>query len=213
MTRPDRDALEGVRLLSSTRPRPVVMFVDEDDPDFMQAAIDAGVSSYNVGSVTPAEMKPMLRAAVALFRKYQQTDQARQRPKRDVIDRGDPDPHAQVLRTRGLSLAAARGDIERTAHRGHRPDIGRGTRRGPRMTDTIRLGVLRLTDGSPTVLAEADGLFASEGIDVALQVEPSWANVARVGAVSPGAGLRLREACGALNPRRNPHCAGQRYHR
>ena len=62
MTRPDRDALEGVRLLSGTRPRPVVMFVDEDDPDFMQAAIDAGVSSYNVGSVTPAEMKPMLRA-------------------------------------------------------------------------------------------------------------------------------------------------------
>src|SRR6185312_8981548 len=73
MTRPDRDALEGVRQLSSTAPHPVVMFVDQDDPDFMQAAIDAGVSSYNVGSVTPAEMKPMLRAAVALFRRYQHT--------------------------------------------------------------------------------------------------------------------------------------------
>lgn len=46
------------------------------------------------------------------------------------------------------------------------------------MTDTIRLGVLRLTDSAPAVLAEAEGLFASQGINVALQVEPSWANVA-----------------------------------
>jgi response regulator NasT len=73
MTRPDRDALEGVRQLSRTTPHPVIMFVDRDDPDFMQAAIDAGVSSYNVGSVTAGEMKPLLRAAVALFRRYEQT--------------------------------------------------------------------------------------------------------------------------------------------
>jgi ABC-type nitrate/sulfonate/bicarbonate transport system substrate-binding protein len=46
------------------------------------------------------------------------------------------------------------------------------------MTDPIRLGVLRLTDSAPAVLAEAEGLFAAEGLDVALQVEPSWANVA-----------------------------------
>lgn len=46
------------------------------------------------------------------------------------------------------------------------------------MSDPIRLGVLRLTDSAPAVLAEAEGLFAAEGIDVALRVEPSWANVA-----------------------------------
>jgi two-component system, response regulator / RNA-binding antiterminator len=73
MTRPDRDALEGVRRLSATMPHPVVMFVDQDDPDFMQAAVDAGVSSYHVGAVTPIEMRPILQAAVALFRRYQQT--------------------------------------------------------------------------------------------------------------------------------------------
>jgi two-component system, response regulator / RNA-binding antiterminator len=73
MTRPDRDALEGVRRLSATMPHPVVMFVDQDDPDFMQAAVDAGVSSYNVGTVSPIEMRPILQAAVALFRRYQQT--------------------------------------------------------------------------------------------------------------------------------------------
>ena len=46
------------------------------------------------------------------------------------------------------------------------------------MTGPVRLGVLRLTDSAPAVLADAEGLFAAEGVDVALQVEPSWANVA-----------------------------------
>jgi two-component system, response regulator / RNA-binding antiterminator len=116
MSRPDRDALEGVRLLSSTRPRPVVMFVDEDDPDFMQAAIDAGVSSYNVGSVTPTEMKPMLRAAVALFGKYQQTHQALTEAEarlreRDVIDRAK----AILIRTRKFSEPEAYRWLRREA--------------------------------------------------------------------------------------------------
>lgn len=116
MTRPDRDALEGVRLLSSIRPHPVVMFVDEDDPVFMQAAIDAGVSSYNVGSVTPAEMRPILRAAVALFRKYQQTHQALTEAEarlreRDVIDRAK----AILIRTRKFSEPEAYRWLRREA--------------------------------------------------------------------------------------------------
>jgi ABC-type nitrate/sulfonate/bicarbonate transport system substrate-binding protein len=42
----------------------------------------------------------------------------------------------------------------------------------------LRLGVLRLVDSAPAVLAAADGLFADEGLDVQLLVEPSWANIA-----------------------------------
>ena len=71
MARPDRDALDNVRSLSRTRPHPVVLFVDEDDPAFMQEAIAAGVCSYNVGSVAAADIKPVLWAAVALFRHMQ----------------------------------------------------------------------------------------------------------------------------------------------
>lgn len=43
---------------------------------------------------------------------------------------------------------------------------------------TVRLGLLQLTDSAPTVLADAEGLFAAEGIDVSLYEEPSWANIA-----------------------------------
>jgi response regulator NasT len=76
MARPDRDALDGVRSLSRERPHPVVLFVDEDDPAFMEEAIAAGVCSYNVGALADAEVKPILRAAVALFRRFQATQAA-----------------------------------------------------------------------------------------------------------------------------------------
>lgn len=42
----------------------------------------------------------------------------------------------------------------------------------------MRLGLLRLTDAAPVVLAAERGLFAAEGAAVTLSVEPSWANIA-----------------------------------
>ncbi len=71
MARPDRDALDGIRQVTARHPRPIVLFVDEDDPAFMEAAIGAGVSSYNVLGVPPPDVKPILRAAIALFRRHQ----------------------------------------------------------------------------------------------------------------------------------------------
>lgn len=46
------------------------------------------------------------------------------------------------------------------------------------MRADVRLGILRLTDAAPVVLAQAHGLFAAEGLDVNVSVESSWANVA-----------------------------------
>ncbi len=71
MARPDRDALEGIRAVSAHTPRPIAMFVDHDDPAFMEEAIGAGVSSYNIAGVPPPDIKPILRAAAALFRRHQ----------------------------------------------------------------------------------------------------------------------------------------------
>ena len=51
----------------------------------------------------------------------------------------------------------------------------RGQAPGPAM---IRIGVLRLTDSAPIIVAHEFGFFADEGLDVALSVEPSWANIA-----------------------------------
>jgi two-component system, response regulator / RNA-binding antiterminator len=92
MARPDRDALEGIRVVASNAPRPIVLFVDEDDPAFMEEAISAGVSSYNVLGVPPPDVKPILRAAAAMFRRHQtarsELRQAERRLlKRETVDR------------------------------------------------------------------------------------------------------------------------------
>jgi response regulator NasT len=104
MARPDRDALDGIRRVTAVNPRPVVLFVDEDDPGFMEEAISAGVSSYNALGMPPPDVKPILRAAVALFRRHQQaqTDlrQAETRlQERAIIDRAK----AVLIRQRRLS--------------------------------------------------------------------------------------------------------------
>ena len=72
IARPDRDALDGLRRVSAHNPRPIVMFVDRDDPAFMEAAIAAGVSSYNVIDTAFPDIKPIVLAAIAIFRKHQQ---------------------------------------------------------------------------------------------------------------------------------------------
>ncbi|MDB5395246.1 MAG: response regulator receiver protein, partial [Rhodospirillales bacterium] len=48
MSRPDRDSLEAIREVTARDPVPIVMFVDRDDAGFMEEAIEAGVSSYNL---------------------------------------------------------------------------------------------------------------------------------------------------------------------
>ena len=92
MARPDRDALDGIRQVTARDPHPIVLFVDEDDPNFMEEAIGAGVSSYNVLGVPPPDVKPILRAATALFRRHQeardgQVQAETQLKEREIVDR------------------------------------------------------------------------------------------------------------------------------
>lgn len=92
MARPDRDALDGIRQVTARDPHPIVLFVDEDDPAFMEEAIGAGVSSYNVLGVPPPDVKPILRAAAALFRRHQdaldgQANAETKLHEREIVDR------------------------------------------------------------------------------------------------------------------------------
>jgi two-component system, response regulator / RNA-binding antiterminator len=116
MARPDRDALDGIRQVAALNARPVVLFVDEDDPAFMEEAIGAGVSSYNAIGMPPPDVKPILRAAVALFRRHRQAQddlkQAENRlSERSVIDRAK----AILIRQRRLSEPDAYKWLRRTA--------------------------------------------------------------------------------------------------
>jgi response regulator NasT len=116
MARPDRDALDGIRQVTALNTKPVVLFVDEDDPAFMEDAISAGVSSYNAAGVKPPDVKPILRAAAAMFRRHRQArqdllDAEARLQARGVIDRAK----AILIRQRRISEPDAYKWLRRTA--------------------------------------------------------------------------------------------------
>ena len=87
MARPDRDGLDDLRRAGAANPRPVVMFVDRDDRGFMEEAIAAGVSSYNVVGVAFPDIKPIVMAAVAIFHKHQQVADDLMHAKATLLER------------------------------------------------------------------------------------------------------------------------------
>lgn len=48
---------------------------------------------------------------------------------------------------------------------------------GPPELSTVRIGMVPLTDCAPLAIAHAQGRFRKYGVDVALSLEPSWANI------------------------------------
>ena len=46
------------------------------------------------------------------------------------------------------------------------------------MSTEIRIGLLRLTDSAPVVVARDRGIFQDLGVDPVLSIEPSWSNIA-----------------------------------
>jgi response regulator NasT len=129
MARPDRDALDGIRQVTARNPHPIVLFVDEDDPAFMEEAIGAGVSSYNVLGVPPPDVKPILRAATALFRRHQkardgQAHAESRLQEREIVDRakailikdrrlGEPEAY-RWLRKQAMTSGKRIADVART---------------------------------------------------------------------------------------------------
>lgn len=87
MASPDRDALEDIRQVSAVAPKPIILFADQDDPSFMEEAIAAGVSSYNVTGISLPNVKPIVVAAVALFRRYRQMERELEAAKATLEER------------------------------------------------------------------------------------------------------------------------------
>ncbi|MEN3158457.1 ANTAR domain-containing protein [Alkalimonas sp. NCh-2] len=76
MDSPDRDTLEHMAVISQHNPKPIVFFAEQDqDPDNIRLAIQAGVSAYIVDGLTPKRVKPILDVAIARFHEFQQLRQ------------------------------------------------------------------------------------------------------------------------------------------
>jgi response regulator NasT len=64
---PSRDTLEHLATVSSTSPRPVVVFAEDPSHEPMQQALKAGVSAYVIAGLNPARLMPVLQVAIARF--------------------------------------------------------------------------------------------------------------------------------------------------
>ncbi len=65
---PGRDSIESLRTVAQNNPKPIVMFVEEENPTGFQQAIEAGVSAYVVDGLTPKRVKPVIDVAIARFK-------------------------------------------------------------------------------------------------------------------------------------------------
>jgi response regulator NasT len=68
---PGRDVLDSLSVINAHNPTPVVMFSEEEDPDFIKDAVDAGVTAYMMGGVDTEKVKPVIDVAMAQFKSYQ----------------------------------------------------------------------------------------------------------------------------------------------
>ena len=116
LDRPKRAVLHDLRRLCADHPRPVVMFIGCDDPVFMEEAIAAGVGSYNVVTAELPHIRPIVLAAVAVFRGQQRLAAELQQVKtslkeRETIDRAK----ALLIRERNLDEPTAYRWLRRKA--------------------------------------------------------------------------------------------------
>jgi two-component system, response regulator / RNA-binding antiterminator len=105
---PDRDTLEGMRAITKQRPRPIVMFTNNDDVELMESAVRAGVSAYVVDGMSPKRILPILKTAMLRFALYEgvrrELDETRiALADRKIIDRAK----GILMQQRGLSEDAA----------------------------------------------------------------------------------------------------------
>ncbi len=116
MARPDRDGLDSVRSLSAANVLPVVMFVDDDDPEFMEAAIAAGVTSYHLYDLALPAIKPVLRTAMAFFKRSRQMSTRLAEAEEQIAARQTIEAAKRLLMTQDkMSEPAAHRFLQRRA--------------------------------------------------------------------------------------------------
>lgn len=108
MEAPGRDTLEQMREVSRDNPRPIVLFSNQRDPEYIRQAVKAGVSAYVVDGLQKERVLPIVEVAIARFREFQvlrcELEETRSRlQERKIIEKAK----GILMRRRGLSENAA----------------------------------------------------------------------------------------------------------
>lgn len=108
METPGRDTLEQMREIGRDRPKPIILFSNKRDGDYIRQAVQAGVSAYVVDGLSRERIMPIVEVAMARFREFEALRQELQETKNQLADRKVIDKAKGILMVRkGLSEDAA----------------------------------------------------------------------------------------------------------
>lgn len=119
---PSRDVLEHVVLITRGQPRPIVMFANDDAPDAIRKAVQAGVSAYVVDGLDPSRVKSIVEVAVARFGEHQRLREELAEANQRLEDR------KLIERAKGLLMKARGMDEEEAFQALRRMAMDRGKR-------------------------------------------------------------------------------------
>lgn len=116
MEDPGRDTLEQMREIGRHQPKPIVMFSDKRDSDYIRQAVQAGVSAYVVDGLSRERILPIVDVAVARFSEFQALRGELAEAKTQLAERKIIEQAKGVLMQRkGLSEAQAYQLLRKTA--------------------------------------------------------------------------------------------------
>jgi two-component system, response regulator / RNA-binding antiterminator len=112
----DAGALERLREIGRSHPRPVVVFVDRSAPAQAEAALEAGVAAYVVDGLSPGRVGPVLEVALSRFAMTQRLRDELEKARTDlaarkIIDRAK----GLLMKERGLDEDAAYSALRKLA--------------------------------------------------------------------------------------------------
>lgn len=108
MESPGRDILEQMREISREQPKPIILFSNKRDGDYIRQAVQAGVSAYVVDGLSRERVLPIVEVAIARFREFQALRQELEDTKTKLADRKLIDRAKGILmQRRGLSEDSA----------------------------------------------------------------------------------------------------------
>ncbi|MBO6518512.1 MAG: ANTAR domain-containing response regulator [Rhodospirillales bacterium] len=113
---PNRDMLEHMFAVSRSVQRPIAMFVDQSDTSMIEAAVDAGVSTYIVDGLKKERVKPILDMTISRFNAVNRLREELEATRGELADRKVIDRAKGILmKMRGLSEDEAYKLLRKTA--------------------------------------------------------------------------------------------------
>lgn len=101
---PDRDVLESLAIASHHSPRPVVMFSQADDQEFVAEAIRSGVTAYQAEGINLDRARTAIAVASAHFATYKALRSELDRTRQQLSDRKLIDQaKGLIMQARGVS--------------------------------------------------------------------------------------------------------------